>query len=146
VNAHGREHYLGISYFVRMPPPEALQHFVEGTIDLLCIDVLRPAVPLEQLDAWVSRVSQGGMVLLFGINSPQGQPFWQAVTGRGVAFKFRNLGVLRKPGGQSAAQLLRLLEAPDEHDGLRKFYAHAAERYRLRLPTDMGGVRAKVVK
>jgi hypothetical protein len=142
VNAYGRQHYLGITYFVRMAPVEAIQHFVEGTIDLLRIDVARPAVPLEQMDAWVSRLTRGGVVLFYGINSPQGQRFWEAAAGRGIAFKFRGVGILRRPGGESKSQLLRLLETPSEYDDLRKFYNHAAERYRMRLPPDLASVGA----
>jgi hypothetical protein len=142
VNAHGRQLYMGIAYFVRMPPPEAIRHFSPGTIDLLRIGP-SAAVPSDALPEWASRCSGRGAVIVHGIGNGGGDA-WQSLQGSGMStFVHGDLGIALGASAGRAAPLLDLMQKPDEHDSLKRFYDHVAQHHRLRQSTDSGAYAIK---
>lgn len=138
VAEYAREHYRGITYLLRMYFNEALQHFDDGTVDLLHIDGLHTYEAVhEDFTSWYPKVRPGGIVLFHDVMARikdfgAWKYFEELEQQHRETFRFNHgygLGVLRKPGGaNNEHQLLELLFSADEeqHKRLRQLYAHAA--------------------
>src|ERR1041385_1674635 len=127
VMAHGRAHYPGISYFVSMAPAHARRHFDEETIDLLRVDGTRPDVIAgADVEAWFRRVRPGGVIAWHGAAADPS--LWSLVAARCRAVVCAagrgGLGLARKDGPPSSAELLRLLFVDGEGADLERFYKH----------------------
>lgn len=138
VNAHNREHYHGFSYLMRMFFNEALQHFDDGTVDLLHIDGLHTYEAVsEDFTTWYPKVRPGGIMLFHDVEARLKDfgvwRFWDEIRGRHESFTFHHgfgLGVLRKEGGdrsQDPAILDLLFRPEDDGASLRAFYVHASK-------------------
>lgn len=138
VNAHNREHYHGFSYLMRMFFNEAVQHFDDGTVDLLHIDGLHTYEAVsEDFTTWYPKVRPGGIMLFHDVKARLKDfgvwRFWDEIRGRHESFTFHHgfgLGVLRKEGGdrsQDPAILDLLFHPQDDGASLRAFYVHASK-------------------
>jgi hypothetical protein len=132
VNAHGRQFYMGIAYFVHMEPRHSVDHFADGSVSLA---VMGPGVTAEDAPVWASKVGHNGAILVRDADTPPGKELWAALASeRGSRFELAGLGIFLGPGAPPG-ELVGMLRSPDEHDGLRRFYAHVAEYHRLRQLT-----------
>jgi hypothetical protein len=134
IRAHGRRHYPGISYFVTMPPGEALRHFDEETIDLLRVDATRRDVIADaDVEAWLRRVRPGGLVVWHGAVEEPG--LWSVVASGCATAVFPEgrggLGLARKSGPPPQTELLRLVFVEEEAASLRDFYDRVHEHVEL---------------
>jgi len=144
---YNRENYHGFSYLMRMLFAEALNHFDDGTIDLLHIDGLHTyGAVREDFESWYPKVRPGGIILFHDIRARMmdfgAWKFWDEVEagqhGAHETFAFDHgfgLGVLRKAGGarEHDPDLLRFLFAGGAEGAarLRAFYVHAAKFHEL---------------
>ncbi len=135
INAHGRAAYPGIYYLIREEPAGAHRHFSRASIDLLRIDASRPALAEPHvIEAWISRVRPGGVLVLSGANADvEALPALGEPVDR-VAFEGGQRVVLaRFPGGEPPrAELLRLAFVEKETTALAEFYRHVREHHQLR--------------
>ena len=142
VNQHARANFMGIAYLMKMYFSEALQHFDEGSIDLLHIDGLHTYEAVkEDFEGWYPRVKPGGIILFHDIRARLldfgAWRFWDELEAQHESFAFNHgfgLGVLRKPGGDRSADsdLVANLfgdTGPDAGEALRALYVHAARHH-----------------
>jgi hypothetical protein len=147
IRAHARALYPGISYVVPMPPPEALRHFSEGTIDLLRVDGTRSDVIAgADVEAWFRRVRPGGVVAWHGAQAAPG--LWSLVAERCRSVVLSGgrggIGIAMKPGRASLPAMFELLFEPGEHAALEALYAHVHAHHELdRLVTLANAPRAR---
>lgn len=132
--AHARARYAGFTYFVEMPPHQALRHFAEGSVDLLRLDGTRPDVIAgADVEAWYRRVRPGGVIAWHGAEAEG--TLWPLVAGRCRSVVFTGgrggLGLALKPGPASPPPFLELLLAHGELAGLEAFYAHVHAHHEL---------------
>ena len=130
VSGHGRGHYAGVSYFVRMPPADAIRHFDDETIDVLRIDATRSdGVVGDDLDAWFRKVRPGGVVVWHGAASNPDGWSWLAARCSAVTFSEGRggLGLARKDGPPPTEELVRLLFHDGEGADVERFYKHVHE-------------------
>jgi hypothetical protein len=140
VRHHARENYRGISYLMRMLFNDAVHHFEDESIDLLHIDGLHTYDAVqEDFTNWYPKVRPGGIILFHDIDARQSDfgvwKYWAELEAQYDTFAFHHgfgLGVLRKPGGETATPehpLLDLLFSGDEqeHHKLRQLYIYNSE-------------------
>jgi hypothetical protein len=142
VNHHARSYHRGIAYLMKTTASQAVAHFADSSIDLLRVDAIELAVPLEELlEAWMPRLRPGGVLLCPGLRRPDSEtalaafqligrehPAWLLDIADG-------LGVLRRqPAAEASHELLTLLAStdPSDHRDLERFYAHMALHQELR--------------
>lgn len=152
VSYHNREHYAGFSYLMRMLFEEAVNHFDDGTIDLLHIDGLHTyeAVAAD-FATWYPKVRPGGVILFHDVQSRMMDfgvwRFWDEIRDQHDTFTFTHgygLGVLRKPGGaEPTTALMQALFGGDdaEHERLRAFYVYAARYITLNERARSGAMK-----
>jgi hypothetical protein len=137
VRAHAREHYRGFTYLLQMYFNDALQHFENGSIDLLHIDGLHTYEAVkEDFANWYPKLKPGGVILFHDIEARQGDygvwKLWAELQAEYETFTFKHgfgLGVLRKPEGPANDHpLLELLfnSSEEEAHSLRQLYVHAS--------------------
>lgn len=135
IQSHGRKHYPGIYYVMRMPPEPAFVHFGEESVDLLRLDGPRFQEP-SVLDPWLRRVKPGGIVVFAGAARPEMRAGWDLVAAAGRACVFSDghgLGISVKAGGtRPLPDLLRLALEEGQLPALEALYDHAREHHRLR--------------
>jgi hypothetical protein len=130
VRDHGRSHYPGISYLVKMSPLEAERHFEDASIDLLRVDGARSdIVAALDIEQWFRRVTAGGIIVWHAANADSSP--WSVVASRCATVLFSstrgNLGLARKEGPPPRTELLRLLFAEGEGSSLARLYEHIHE-------------------
>lgn len=143
LNGFLRTYLRGVYYLLKMAPADGLQHFANGSVDILRIDAARAGAPLSALaEAWMERIAPGGVLLCPGVNDearPDLREDWLKVAAPGQAFLFphgNGLGVLRRPiaaEGSAVPELLALLTSPDASDqrDLTRFYEHADRNFAI---------------
>jgi hypothetical protein len=142
INNFLHAHFRGISYLLKVRPEAALQHFAEGSVDLLRIDAVRVGEPLAALlQAWGPKIARGGVLLCGGALDPSrpdvhADLLAHAGAGALVLGGGTGLGVHRVRGHASPdePELLRLVgsSAEGDHEALARYYAHAARHHALR--------------
>ncbi|MFG1423655.1 glycosyltransferase [Roseixanthobacter liquoris] len=97
------------------PAATAWREFAPGSIDLLCLDAVPPGgLAGAVLDAWLERLSPGGVILLHGLDAPGAAEAWRVLSARYLNFVFphgEGLGVVAA-GAPIAAPLRPLFEPP----------------------------------
>ncbi|HEX7672147.1 MAG TPA: class I SAM-dependent methyltransferase [Polyangiaceae bacterium] len=143
LNAFLRTHFRGIAYLMKMSHEDGVQHFADGSIDILRLNAVRAGGRLGALvDAWLPRVAKGGILICEDVNDPEtpdrADEWTRATEGR-PAFVFpqgKGLGVLclGRRDGEPSPELVELLTANDvaEREGLARFYQHADRHHRFR--------------
>ena len=145
VSLHARDNYRGFTYFIQSTFEEAADQFSQDSIELLHIDGLHTYEAVKQdFDTWYPKVAPGGIILFHDIAGRRpgfgAWKFWEELAPQHDSFSFHHghgLGVLRKAGGQPAADdtLLSLLfnNDPEDHQRLRELYTFAGE-YLVAMP------------
>ena len=111
VLSHNEERYSGFSSLLRMTFDEALEHFSDGSIDLLHIDGLHTYEAVKHdFEAWLPKLSASGIVLFHDVNVRDRDfgvwQFWEEIAARypHIAFDHSNgLGVLFAGSEQNQA-------------------------------------------
>jgi hypothetical protein len=144
LNAFMRTHFRGVSYLMKMTAGEGVQHFADGSIDILRLNAARAGGSLGALiSAWLPRVGMGGVLVCEDVNHPErpdAREEWTRATAGRDAFVLpegNGLGVIcleRRQESDAVPELLELLTAKDGtvREGLARFYQHADRHHRLR--------------
>jgi len=130
-------HYFAFSYLLDLPSDEALSQFEEESIGILHLNAPRTFdTAMRTFNAWLPKVSPGGVILLPGIMIRNGDngvwKFWNTLVNRGASFEFRHdtgLGVFEKPSAQTArCEFLNTLFSGNSvlEAHLRRYYALCA--------------------
>lgn len=148
INNFLHTHFRGIAYLLRMGAEDALQHFPEGSIDLLRVDAGRVGRPMsELLAAWLPRLSAEGVLVATGVATGEGaESFRSAANGRGMLVPSGSgAGVVRSGAaapGPTGSALLDVLSSGTDADrtALGEFYVHVTTHHALRREVcDFGG-------
>ena len=142
VEDHNRHNYHGFSYLMRMLFNDAVQHFNDGSIDLLHIDGLHTYQAVsEDFRNWFPKVAPGGILLFHDVQARREDfgvwRFWEELREQHETFTFNHgfgLGVLRKPGGSrdNDPELVQLLfhdTSNETQTSLRALYVHASKHF-----------------
>lgn len=133
VNEYNNRFYRQFSYLLRASFDEALSQFADESIDLLHIDGLHTYEAVKHdFDAWLPKVSKGGVILLHDI-APRHEDFgvwrlWDEIkTEFSDAFEFHHswgLGVVAKARVLRNSPLTELLfeGSPADREDLRRHY------------------------
>jgi len=113
--------YGGFSNLIQSSFEEALQHFVDGTIDILHIDGTHTYEAIKgDFESWFRKVSSRGVVLLHDTNVRERgfgvSRFWDEIRSRYANFEFLHgsgLGML-VPHQVNCEELRAMLDATDE--------------------------------
>jgi hypothetical protein len=130
-------HYFAFSYLLDLPSDEAISQFEDESIGILHLNAPRTLdAATRTFNAWLPKVSPGGIILLPGImirNSDCGVwKFWHTLVNRGATFEFRHeagLGVFEKPSAHTArCDFLNTLFSGDSilDAHLRRYYSLCA--------------------
>ncbi len=153
VNSYNRAHYAGFSYLMQMYFNEALQHFSDGTVELLHIDGLHTYEAVkDDFTSWYPRVKPGGIILFHDVRARLQDfgawKFWDELEAGHECFAFNHgfgLGVLRKPGGDRTqdSELVQHLfsKEPEAASRLRAYYVHAAKHLEYRRQAERQAAR-----
>jgi cephalosporin hydroxylase len=133
VKKHNDAHYAGFSSIVRSTFDDALQHFQNGTIDLLHIDGMHTFDAVRaDFDAWVNKLSPRAVVLMHDTNVRERgfgvAKMFQDLRGRYPHFEFihgHGLGVLGVGKEQTAPmqQLFALSGNEADRQAVREAFA-----------------------
>ena len=138
-----REHnalfYESFSRLIQSTFDQALDHFADGTIDLLHIDAYHVYEAVKHdFESWLPKMSLNGVVLLHDINVREGdfgvRKFWDEVKSHYRHFEFihgHGLGVLAvsPPGSRELQELLGA--TGEEAVRIRDFFFHLGNRLDL---------------
>src|SRR5690606_14628051 len=72
VSTHHDAGYSGWSSLLRMPWREALPHFSDGSIDLLCIEAAQPGEAQVAYQTWQPRLSNSSVVVVIAATALPG--------------------------------------------------------------------------
>ncbi|MEK6334216.1 MAG: glycosyltransferase [Acidobacteriota bacterium] len=142
-NVHD-ELYGNFSRRIQSSPDEALGLFEDQTIDLLHIAANTPYPDAKRsFNAWLPKLSHGGVVLLSDTNVRNGEAglwkLWTEIKGNYPHFEFvheRGLGVIAV-GASPSNQLKQLLEAREPGVSLiREFFRQQGQKCKTRLEKD----------
>jgi predicted O-methyltransferase YrrM len=138
-----REHnalfYESFSRLIQSTFDQALDHFADGTIDLLHIDAYHVYEAVKHdFESWLPKMSLHGVVLLHDINVREGdfgvRRFWDEIKSQYRHFEFihgHGLGVLAV-SPPSSGELQELLGATGEEAvRIRDFFFHLGNRLDL---------------
>lgn len=158
VQSHLRDHYRGFSYQLRMTFDEAREQFPDESVELLHIDGFHTYEAVRHdYETWYDKVAPGGMILFHDVRARLPGfgvwRFWDEIEAQQETFTFNHgfgLGVLRKPGGERAADsmLVRMLFAgdPEGEERLRSFYVNIGEYSQLKRQEHMRKARKSAAK
>lgn len=135
-------HFAGFSRLMREEGGAALQHFADGSIDLLHIDLTHSYASIDHdFSKWLPKLSGRAVVVLHNINVPLGVSdrdpetwkYWHEVTKHYPSFSFvhgKGLGVI-VVGSDGPVEVLRLcaLTEPSRIESLQERFALIGERW-----------------
>jgi Methyltransferase domain len=115
VKSYNETHYSSFSSLVRSPAKQALNHFADNSIDLICFNRLKGTEADTQLiNAWIPKLSEKGLVLIHNTNVRQlnmrVHGLFRSLKEYGPAFEFRHGGGLGVLGiGENQPELINVL-------------------------------------
>ncbi len=138
---HNQEHYADFSYLVRATFDDAVDRFVDGSVDLIHFDGLHTYEAVRHdLTRWQPKLSPRGVALFHDVAARHDDfgawRLWVEIRREGQSFAFRHgwgLGVWKPAGGESTGSpLLERLFAADEveAESIRQYYVLANESLR----------------
>jgi len=141
LRAHNAFFYESFSRLIQSTFDQALEHFGDGTIDLLHIDGYHAYEAVKHdFESWLPKMSATGVVLLHDINVRERdfgvRRVWDEIKSRYQHFEFihgHGLGVLAV-GRVSSPEFQELLSATDDQMvTIRDFFFHLGSRLTLKL-------------
>ena len=138
---HNQEFYADFSYLVRASFDDAVDRFVDGSVDLIHFDGLHTYEAVRHdLTRWQPKLSPRGVALFHDIAARHDDfgawRLWEEIRREGQSFAFRHgwgLGVWKPAGGEpTGSPLLERLFAADEieAESIRQYYILANEALR----------------
>jgi len=149
LRAHHDPLYASFSRLVQASFDEALQHFADGTIDLLHIDGYHTYEQVKHdFESWFAKMSPHGVILLHDINVLEGdfgvRKFWDEIKPRFPHFEFlhcHGLGILAV-GKVRSKELRALLNATSEDAiRIRNFFFELGHRLTSRVKSQAENAR-----
>ena len=139
---HNQEFYSDFSYLIRATFDEAVDRFVDGSVDLIHFDGFHSYEAVKHdLERWRPKLSPRGVAIFHDIVARHDDfgawKLWEEIRPDGQSFAFRHgwgLGIWKPAGGQpSGSRLLETLFAATEAEAenVRRYYILATDSLRL---------------